>query len=173
MKPSCYYAFQQNILYLHSAVNILFFTFSYSFQNVLPAPAPLRIGRFPKTWNSWMYIKYMEHQWFWGVQMLFWLSYFSCFASSTRVAKQSPFDSFSFSGLCRRTSFLVKTIAENLWCCFRFSAMVLSSSRCLVPRNESRRSLGYKGGVTRGREDQPPVNCSWKKRSPEHMKSLL
>ena len=39
-----------------------------------------------------------------------------------------PFGSFSFSGLCRRTSFLVKTIGENLLCCFRFSPLVLSSS---------------------------------------------
>ena len=39
-------------------------------------------------------------------------------------------------------------------------------SRCLVPRNESRRSLGYKGGVTRGREEQPQVNCSIKRGSP-------
>ena len=30
----------------------------------------------------------------------------------------------------------------------------------------SRRSLGYKGGVTRGREEQPQVNCSMKRGSP-------
>ena len=45
-------------------------------------------------------------------------------------------DSFSFSGLCRRTSFLVKTIAENQWCCFRFSAIVLSSSALAKNRSE-------------------------------------
>ena len=39
-------------------------------------------------------------------------------------------------------------------------------SRCFVPRNESRRSLRYKGGVTRGREEQPQVNCSIKRGSP-------
>ena len=43
-----------------------------------------------------MCIKPMEKQWFWGVQMLFWLSYYSCFASSTRVAKKSKTTSGHF-----------------------------------------------------------------------------
>ena len=47
-----------------------------------------------------------------------------------------PLDSFSFSGLCRRTSFLVKTIAQNVWCGFRFCAIVLSSSALAKKRSE-------------------------------------
>ena len=43
MKPQCRYAFQQNILYVPSAVHIVLSTFSYFFQNVLEAPVPLRI----------------------------------------------------------------------------------------------------------------------------------
>ena len=45
-----------------------------------------------------------------------------------------PLDSFFFSGLCGRTSFLVKTIAQNVWCGFRFCAIVLSSSMLVSRR---------------------------------------
>ena len=43
-----------------------------------------------------MCVKPMEKQGFWGVQMLFRLCYFSCFASWTRVAKKSKTTSGHF-----------------------------------------------------------------------------
>ena len=68
------------------------FTFCFSlfliFQNVLPAPVPLRIRIFQKTWNSLMCIQPMGNQWFWGVQMLFLLSWLYSFASWSRIANE-------------------------------------------------------------------------------------
>ena len=111
--------------------NLIFMLFVHLFSSVSEShgsSAALKV----RLWEFIFHV-FLCIQWIFFVSR-FLVSSFSLF-SILRLFVH-PFDSFSFSGLCRRTSFLVKTIAETLWCGFCFSAIVLSSSSLAKKRSE-------------------------------------